>query len=67
MHYHLTEMADPIVRTLRDAVGHAIMHLEPVRRDSERLQKATGCCAHQPSVAIGATLPCCSGAKAASR
>jgi ArsR family transcriptional regulator len=67
MHYHLTEMADPIGRTIRDAVAHAITHLEPVRRDSERLQKATGCCAHQPSVTLGTRLPCCSSAKAATR
>lgn len=67
MHYHLTEMPDPIVRTIRDTVGHAITHLEPVRRDSERLQRATGCCAHQPTVTLNMKLPCCSNSKAAPR
>src|SRR5512138_3025733 len=49
MHYHLTDVADPILRTIRDAVGHALTHLERVRRDSERLEKATGCCVQEPS------------------
>jgi ArsR family transcriptional regulator len=60
MHYRLTEMADPILRTIRDAVSHALTHLEPVRRDSDRLQKATGCCVPRPSET--ANLPCCSPA-----
>ena len=65
MHYRLTDVADPILRTIRDAVAHALTHLEPVRRDSERLQKATGCCVPRPDVAPGAPLPCCSPARSA--
>src|SRR3954454_7706197 len=30
MHYRLTEMADPILRMIRDAVAHALTHLQPV-------------------------------------
>ena len=63
MHYRLTEMANPILRTIRDAVAHALTHLDPVRRDSERLQKNTGCCAPRPSLDGSAKLPCCSSSK----
>ena len=70
MHYRLTEMADPILRTIREAVGHALTHLEPVQRDADRLQKATGCCVPQPSATDALPMrPCCSetGAAAAAR
>jgi len=45
VHYRLAETPDPILSTIRQAVAHALGHLEPVRRDGERLQKKTGCCA----------------------
>ena len=63
MHYHLTDMADPILRTIRDAIAHALTHLEPVRRDADRLEKTTGCCVPQPP-AGAVRLPCCSRLKA---
>ena len=59
MHYHVTELADPILRTIRDAVGHALTHLDLIRRDVTRARKATGCCASHPSAEVGAPLPCC--------
>lgn len=59
MHYRLTDAADPILRTIRDAVTHALTHLEPVRRDADRLHRATGCCVPQPSATDGVKLPCC--------
>lgn len=61
MHYHVTDMSDPVLRTIRDAVGHALTHVDPVRRDVTRIQKATGCCAVQPTN-LTATLACCSPA-----
>jgi ArsR family transcriptional regulator len=70
MHYRLTEMANPILRMIRDAVAHALTHLQPVRRDGDRLQKATGCCLPQPSAGAAMKRPCCSptpGAAAAGR
>jgi ArsR family transcriptional regulator len=59
MHYRLTNMADPVLRTIRDAVGHAITHLDPVRRDADRLQKATGCCAPRTALEGAGKLACC--------
>lgn len=45
MHYRLAQAADPVARTIRDAVAHALGHVDSVRRDAERLKKRTGCCA----------------------
>ena len=44
MHYRLAELPDPVLRSIGDAVRHALTHLDAVRRDAERLQKKTGCC-----------------------
>src|SRR5688572_3989061 len=44
MHYRLAETADPIARTIRDAVIHALGHVDALRKDAERLQRKTGCC-----------------------
>src|SRR5687767_9113489 len=44
MHYRLADSADPIARTIRDAVVHALGHLDAVRKDAERLERKTGCC-----------------------
>jgi ArsR family transcriptional regulator len=45
IHYRLADTADPIAGTVRQAVAHALGHLEAVRRDADRLRKKTGCCA----------------------
>jgi len=45
VHYRLADTSDPIAGTIRQAVTHALGHLESVRKDGERLQKKTGCCA----------------------
>ena len=63
MHYHLTDMADPVLRTIRDAVGHALTHVAAIERDSDRLRKATGCCV--PQSAADVKLPCCSSSRPA--
>ena len=44
VHYRLADAPDAIAATIRQAVAHALGHLESVRRDGERLQKKTGCC-----------------------
>jgi ArsR family transcriptional regulator len=49
MHYRLAEAPDPIAGTIRQAVTHALGHVDSIRKDAERLKKRTGCCAPEPS------------------
>jgi ArsR family transcriptional regulator len=58
VHYRLAEARDPVLRTIRDAVTHALGHVESVQRDAERLRKKTGCCV---PAAGELTLACCAG------
>ena len=44
IYYRLSDTSDPIVGTIRQAVAHALGHIEAVQRDANRLQKKTGCC-----------------------
>jgi ArsR family transcriptional regulator, arsenate/arsenite/antimonite-responsive transcriptional repressor len=37
VHYRLADLPDPVVKTLLDAVGHALGHLESGKRDHKRL------------------------------
>jgi ArsR family transcriptional regulator len=56
MHYRLADLPDPLLRSIAGTVRHGLTHVESVRRDSERLQKRTGCCLpadERPG------LPCC--------
>jgi ArsR family transcriptional regulator, arsenate/arsenite/antimonite-responsive transcriptional repressor len=62
MHYRLAEPRDPLVDTIRQAVIHALAHIDSVRRDADRLQKKTGCCL--PSVVGSPILTCCTPEKA---
>jgi ArsR family transcriptional regulator len=57
IHYRLAVLPDPVLETIGDAVRHALMHMEAVHRDAERLQKKTGCCLPAAAESIG--LPCC--------
>jgi ArsR family transcriptional regulator len=60
MHYRLADTADPVVRTIRDAVTHGLGHVDAVRKDAERLERKTGCCVP----ALSGTRPalaCCGG------
>jgi ArsR family transcriptional regulator len=57
MYYRLASTDEPVLATVRQAVAHALGHLEVVRRDAERLQRKTQCCAPQ---AVVPTLACCS-------
>ena len=62
MHYRFADVSDPLVSTVRDAVTHALSHVEGVRKDALRLQKKTGCCA--PDVPVP-TRACCEAARGA--
>ena len=56
IHYRIADFSDPILKTIGQAVTHALTHVEAVQRDASRLQKKTGCCLPDtPS----AGLPCC--------
>jgi ArsR family transcriptional regulator, arsenate/arsenite/antimonite-responsive transcriptional repressor len=59
IHYRLAELRDPVLRTIRDAVTHALGHVEAIHRDAERLRKKTGCCVPE---AGELSLACCGGA-----
>lgn len=60
VYYRLADARDPVEGTIRQAVAHALGHLEAVRRDAHRLQKKTGCCLPASSGTV--TLGCCAGA-----
>ena len=57
VHYRLAESPNPIVVTVRQAVAHALGHLDGIQRDAERLQKKTGCCA--PLTPDAPAFACC--------
>ena len=57
VHYRLAESSDPIVRTIRQAVTHALGHLDGIHRDAARLQKKTGC--GLPAMAGTPSCACC--------
>jgi ArsR family transcriptional regulator, arsenate/arsenite/antimonite-responsive transcriptional repressor len=56
IHYRMAVLPDPVLNTISQAVAHALTHMDPVRRDAERLQKRTGCCLPVPGET---TQPCC--------
>lgn len=57
IHYRLGHLDDPVLSAIVDAVRHALTHVDVVRKDGERLQKRTGCCAPAPSDVTG--MKCC--------
>ncbi|HZR22455.1 MAG TPA: metalloregulator ArsR/SmtB family transcription factor [Vicinamibacterales bacterium] len=57
IHYRLSTPTDPVLRTISDAVKHALTHIDTVHRDAERYQKRGGCCL--PAVKGAKSLPCC--------
>jgi ArsR family transcriptional regulator len=63
IHYRLGHLADPVLSAVVDAVRHALSHLDPVRKDAERLKKRTGCCVPTPGDVAG--VACCSGTQTA--
>jgi len=56
MHYRIAELSDPVLQALGETVRHALMHMEAVHKDADRLHKKTGCCL--PAAETSA-LPCC--------
>jgi ArsR family transcriptional regulator, arsenate/arsenite/antimonite-responsive transcriptional repressor len=57
VHYRLATLADPVMRTLLDAVGHAISHLDSGARDRKRLAKLADTPVHVRLKVANA--PCC--------
>jgi ArsR family transcriptional regulator, arsenate/arsenite/antimonite-responsive transcriptional repressor len=57
VHYRLARLSSPVLEAIGDAVRHALTHVDVVRRDGERLEKRTGCCA--PIAAEAPTWACC--------
>jgi ArsR family transcriptional regulator, arsenate/arsenite/antimonite-responsive transcriptional repressor len=54
VHYRLAELDDPVMRTVLDAVSHALGHLAASGRDRRRLVR------RQPALAAAALDSCCS-------
>jgi ArsR family transcriptional regulator, arsenate/arsenite/antimonite-responsive transcriptional repressor len=44
IHYRMAVVADTVLSTVQRTVTHALRHMDVIRQDVERLQKATGCC-----------------------
>ncbi len=59
VHYRLADVDDAVVRTLLDAVGHALGHLDSGRRDHKRL--ATHVDVPAPRWIPIRSAPCCGG------
>lgn len=60
VHYRLAAVSDPVLRTVRDAVTHALWHVPAVQRDAKRLSKSTACAV--PSIEGDAPgCACCGG------
>ena len=57
VHYRLSDSSDPIVRVIREAVAHALGHVDAVRKDAMRLEKRTGCCVPRSKAKKG--FACC--------
>jgi ArsR family transcriptional regulator, arsenate/arsenite/antimonite-responsive transcriptional repressor len=56
MYYRLASMPDPVSRSIAETVRHALMHLDAVSKDADRLQRKTGCCL--PALE-SSEMPCC--------
>ena len=57
IHYRLADLSDPVLEAISQAVRHALIHMDVVHRDAERLNKRTGCCLPALNDRVG--LPCC--------
>ena len=60
MYYRLAEAPDPVVAAVRNAVTHALGHVQGVQKDAQRLQRKNGCCL--PVAAANSAYACCGGA-----
>jgi len=57
MYYRLASVPDPVLRAIADTVRHALIHLDTVGKDADRLHRKTGCCL---PVLQDSGLACCS-------
>src|ERR671925_1517660 len=57
VHYRFANPSDPILKSIADAVRHALTHVDAVHRDAGRLERRTGCCLPAPGDV--AAHPCC--------
>jgi ArsR family transcriptional regulator, arsenate/arsenite/antimonite-responsive transcriptional repressor len=63
VYYRLADAADPVVAAVKQAVTHALGHVDGVRRDALRLQRKNGCCLPAAAATTAAAVPaCCAGA-----
>ena len=60
INYRLATLPDSVLAAIVTGVRHALTHLDVVHKDTERLQKKTGCCAPTPDEVVGAV--CCAPA-----
>ena len=65
VHYRIASLPDPVLKTISEAVRHALTHMDVVYRDAERLQKKTGCCL--PHTAVAQAWPVVSNSKRSQR
>jgi ArsR family transcriptional regulator len=63
VHYRMATLPDAVLEVIRSTVAHALTHLDIVRKDVERLQRSTGCCAPD----VEGSYACCSPRGSASR
>jgi ArsR family transcriptional regulator len=59
VHYQLADLSDPVMKTLLDAVAHALGHLESGKRDHKRLAAHVDVPARRWIPLASA--PCCGG------
>lgn len=62
IYYRLADAPDPVVATVKQAVTHALGHVDGVRRDALRLQRKNGCCL--PAAGGASRLACCAPSEA---
>ena len=61
VHYQMADLSDPVMKTLLDAVAHALGHLDSGKRDHKRLAAHVDVPARR-WIAL-ASAPCCGGSE----
>jgi ArsR family transcriptional regulator len=59
VHYRLAATDDSVLNAITGAVRHALIHVDVVTRDIERLQSRTSCCVPTPSDVSAGRESCC--------
>ena len=57
VYYRLADATDPVLGMVRQAVNHALGHVDAIHRDADRLHEKTGCCL--PDQSAVPTFACC--------